>query len=99
MRNVLDPADSGSVEEANTFVLHLIFAFDLFNHELGISENPKLFTSREDGKAQRRQKSRIFGVVVRPGPEILGNADDAGKIHAAARLARISARAAVDIGG
>src|SRR5207237_4298647 len=56
---VLDPPESSSVEKADAFVLHLVFAFDLFNYELRIGEDLKLFATRIYGKAQRRQKGRI----------------------------------------
>ena len=69
------------MENADAFVLYLIFTFDLFNDEFGIGIDLKLFTAREHSKAQRRQQSRIFGVVICSDPEIFGHAHHTGKVH------------------
>ena len=52
--NVRDPAQGVVVEKADAFVLHLIFAIYLFNHELRIGVDLKFFAAREHSNAVRR---------------------------------------------
>src|SRR5262249_14072848 len=93
-----NPAESGSVERTNAFVLYLILAFDLLHNKLGIRENLELFAAREHSETKGGKKRGIFREVVSAGAKILGYPHDAWKVHADSRFARISARASVDIG-
>ncbi|PYS41319.1 MAG: hypothetical protein DMG14_07615 [Acidobacteria bacterium] len=58
----------------------------------------KLFTAGKHSEAQRGEKRRVFGKVVRTGPEVFSDAGNSRKIHADARVAGIAARASVDVG-
>ena len=93
-----NPANGAVVEETNAFVLYLVFAVDLFNDEFRVGVNLQLIASRKDRESESGQESGVFREIVRSSAEILGNSRDARKVDTDASLARIAARAAVDIG-
>src|SRR5437763_4416866 len=97
LRNEANPALRGFVERLDVFVFDLIFALNLFDDELRVGIDVKLFAPDENRVTDRANKCGVLSKVVRAGAEILGDAHNAGKMDTDPGFTRITARASVDV--
>src|SRR5215471_6815608 len=93
-----DPALGCLVERTNSLGPYLVFALDLSDHQLGVGVYVKFAAADEDGVAKRGEKRGVFGEIVGCRAEVFGNPYNTREMDADSGFARISARAAIDVG-